>query len=56
MFLSGGELLISCLALSVSSEQQAAFDETQVAILSEEVNKQSMSVKNTFILYKPNLQ
>jgi hypothetical protein len=55
-FLSGGKLLISFLALSVSSEQQTAFDESQVASVSEQVNKQFMSVKNTLILFKPILK
>jgi len=53
-FLSRENLLNSFLAFSVTSEQQTAFDDSQVASLSEDVNKQYMSTKNTLILFKPN--
>jgi len=49
-------LLNSYLSLSVTSEEQTAFDKNQVASLSEDVNKQFMCMKNTLILFKPNLQ
>jgi hypothetical protein len=56
MFLSRDKLLNSFLAHSVTSEQQTAFEEGQVASLSEDVNKQFMSMKKSLILFKPNLQ
>lgn len=55
-FLSRDKLLNSYLSLSVTSEEQTAFDKNQVASLSEDVNKQFMCMKNTLILFKPNLQ